>query len=240
MKARFVFLAVMVLFQLMAFGRLLQIQNLKELIADSRLVFVGRVKSIEPSDIRTSLSYPPYDGTTFQWLISEVEVLEPFKGVQKGALVHVAMLSIDKQSRSQPSYSPPGMLEPEKGDVFFLCLGATPHTNVFAALLGPYDENLSVFTLRRTPSLRSDDPDFINDSVLKKDRRFDQIWNLVDKAGEINPANTDRLRETFAAEIWKSPSTNVIYLQWETYTNAHGWMSDVPKGFTINTNTSGK
>jgi hypothetical protein len=239
MKTRMVLLALIAFVPLMAIGRFIQVNDLDKLIADSKLVFVGRVKSLKPSDIRTSLSYPSYDGVTFQWLMVEVEVVEPVKGVQKGAIVHTAMLSIDKRSRSQPWYCPPGMLQPEKNDIFFLCLAATPQTNVFVALSAPYDENLSVFALHRNRSIQSDGRDSTK-KWLSNDKRFDQVWSLVDKAGKIVPANADKLRETYAAEIGKLPSTNVIYLQWETYTNPSGWMSDVPKGFTAGTNANRK
>ncbi len=100
-----------------ALGRLFEIPDPKKLFADANLVFVGEVKSVEPSDIKTSLSYIPYEGVRFQWQVVEVEVIEPFKGVQKSGLVKTAMLSIDPLSPVQSMYSPPGMLQPEKGDI---------------------------------------------------------------------------------------------------------------------------
>jgi hypothetical protein len=241
MKTRMVLLALIAFVPLMAIGRFIQVNDLDKLITDSKLVFVGRVKSVKPSDIKTSLSYPTYDGVTFRWLMTEVEVVEPVKGVKKGDVVHAVMLSIDKRSHSQPMYCPPGMLEPEKGDIFFLCLVATPQTNVFAALSAPYDENLSVFALHRSRSMQNDDRDFTKQWLSKdKQKHFAQVYSLVDEAGEIVPANADKLRKTYAAEIGTLPTTNVIYLQWETYTNPSGWMSDVPKGFIARTNANHK
>jgi hypothetical protein len=240
MKIRTVLLVVMALVPLMVLGRLIKISDPKTLIADSKLVFVGRVKSVKPSNIRTSLSYAPWKEVAFQWLVAEVEVIEPFKGVQKGDIVRTAMLSVDKQSRSQPMYSPPGMLEPEKNDIFFLCLAPTPQANVFAALSAPYDENLSVFPIHRSRSTKGEPRDSTKRLLLSKDERFAMIWSLVNETGELLPASADKLRETYAAEIGKSPSIKVICLQWETYTNPSGWMSDVPKGYVAMTNANGK
>jgi len=120
------------------------------LFADAKLVFVGEVKSMKPSAINTTLSYIPYEGVRFQWQIVEVEVIEPFKGVQKGGIVKTAMLSIDELSPVQSMYSPPGMLKPEKGDIFLFYLAPTPQPNVFAALTASYNENLSVLALHRS------------------------------------------------------------------------------------------
>jgi hypothetical protein len=247
----------MVLLPTLALGRILPILEPKVLIADAKLVFVGRVKSVMPSNIRTTLSYVPYDGVTFRWQIAEVEVVEPFKGVQKGDVVKAAMLSIDKQSRSQTMYSPPGMLEPSKGDIYFLCLGATPQTNVFAALLAPYDENLSVLPLYRSRTNMDDEDNFmkkllsdnlendIKDRDLEKQiksraKQFSLIFSLVGTSGEIQPPNVKKFRETFATDIRKAPSTNVVYLEWETHTNPHGWRSDAPKAYEATSNINGR
>jgi hypothetical protein len=247
----------MVLLPTLALGRILPIMESKALIADAKLVFVGRVKSVMPSNIRTTLSYVPYDGVTFQWQIGEVEVVEPFKGVRKGDVVQVAMLSIDKRSRSQTMYSPPGMLEPQQGDIFFLCLGATPQTNVFAALLAPYDENLSVLPLYRSRTNMDDEDNFmkkllsddlkndIKDRDLEKQiksraKQFSLIYSLVGTSGKIQPPNVKKFRETFATDIGKAPSTNVVYLEWETHTNPHGWRSDAPKVYEATTNINGR
>ena len=188
----------------------------------------------------------------------EVEVIEPFKGVQKGDTIHTAMLAIDKQSQSQPIYSPPGMLEPQKGDMFFLCLGATPETNVFAALLAPYDENLSVLPLHRSGTntdryvddrmmkqllsgdLASDVKEREDSRDKQRDKEFTLIFTLASASGEIQPANVKKFRETFATDMRKAPSTNLVHLEWETYTNPHSWRSDVPKGYQATTNINGR
>jgi hypothetical protein len=82
------------LMPLMAFGRPFQIVDPKTLLANSKLVFVGKVRSVKASGIATPLNYPTWEGVSFPWLSVKVEVLEPFKGVQKGDIVQVMMLSI--------------------------------------------------------------------------------------------------------------------------------------------------
>lgn len=244
----------MALIPLMVFGRLFQIIDPQTLVANAKLVFIGRVKSIASSDIRTTLSYVPYDGVTFQWQMAKVEVVAPFKGVQTGDVIQVAMLSIDKHTKAQPFYSPPGMLEPHKNDIFLFCLGATPQTNVFAALSAPYDENLSIFPLYRSETnsgwFAEDDimkqllcgegedklPPEFKDMEKARDQEFTLIFSLASASGEIQPANVEKFRETFASEINTAPSSNLVYLKWETVTNSHGWQSDIPEGYDATTN----
>jgi hypothetical protein len=240
MKARITLVAVFALVPLLVLGRLVQVPDLKKLIADSNLVFVGRVTSVTPSNIRTSLSYVPFSGVTFQWQEVEVTVLEAVKGCKKGHVVHSLMLSVDKKSQAQPRYSPPGMLKPEKGDIFFLCLGPSSNTNWFAAMSAPYDENLSVFVLHRSQAKKQDNQDVMKETILSVNNRFALICSVVNESGEIMPTNVEKLRRTYATEIGTPPSNRTIYLEWETYTNANGWMSDVPKGYASRSNTNRK
>lgn len=256
-KPRTFLIILVALIPLMALGRVLQIIDPQKLVADAKLVFVGRVKSVTDSDMKTALSYVPYDGVTFQWQIAKVEVLEAFKGVRKGDIIRVAMLAIDKRSKAQPSYCPPGMLEPYKEDIFLFCLGATAKTNVFAALTAPYDENLSIFPLYR--SERNSDW-FVDDDMMKKllcgegegrlpsafeatekarDKEFALIFSLASPSGEIQSAKVKEFRETFASKINTAPSSDLVYLEWETVTNSYGWQSDIPKGYQP-TNVNGK
>lgn len=255
-RTRILLVTLMALIPLMALSRIFQIIDPKKLVADAKLVFVGRVESITPSVITTALSYVPYDGVTFQWQLAQVEVVEPFKGVRKGDITKVAMLSIDRHSKSQPGYSPPGMLEPHKNDIFLFCLGATSETNVFAALSAPYDENLSIFPFYRS---ETNSDWFIDDRMMKqllcgenetniplefremeksRDQEFTLIFSLANASGEIQPANIKKFRETFDSEIKTTPSSNPVYLEWETVTNSHGWQSDIPKGYEPQTNTN--
>jgi hypothetical protein len=223
----------------MALGRLFEIPDPKKSFADANLVFVGQVRSVEPSQIRTTLSYIPYEGVRFQWQVAEVEVIEAFKGVQKGGVVETAMLSIDEQSPVQSMYSPPGMLKPEKGDIFLFFLAPTPKTNVFAALTAPYNENLSVLALHRSRQIFDaqdamnqpcDSRDSMNHLLSTADGRFALLLGLVDGAGKIVPPAASRVREAYALEISRAPRTNVVYLEWATHTNLSGWQSDWPKG----------
>jgi hypothetical protein len=219
----------MTLITVTVFGRPVEIIDPKILIADSQLVFVGKVQSVKASGIATRLSYPTWEGVSFPWLTVKMEVVAPFKGVRKGDVVRVMMLSIAKSEKAQFMYSPPNVLEPEKGDIFFLCLGPTPVTNTFAALTGPYDEDLSVFTLYRSQKTSRDSMRDVRKQLLLDDKRFAPIWNLVNQSGEILPDGVAKLRDTYAAEIGKTPTNDTVYLEWQAYTNALGWHSDVPK-----------
>lgn len=223
---------------LATFGRILQITPPKKLIADSKLVLVGKVQSIKRSGITTTLSYPTWEGVSFQWLKVEIEVLEPFKGVRKGDIVHTLMLSVDKGEEVNRMYSPPGMVKPDQGDVFFLCLAPTPLTNTFVALTAPCDENLSIISLHRSHQ-KSNGRDF-HTRILSENEQFTLIFDLVNEAGKILPDGAARLRNVFASEIGTVPTNNVVYLEWQTYTNASGWRSDVPKGLILKTNTNRK
>jgi hypothetical protein len=232
MKTRIALVTLLALIPLLAFGRLFQIIDPKKLIADSKLVFVGKVESVNTSGIATTLSYPTWEGVSFPWLRVKMQVLVPFKGVQQDGIIQVMMLSIDKSKARGIMYSLPEVIEPNKGDIFFLCLGSTPITNAFAALTGPYDENLSVFPLHRSDGSGIDS--MTNDwrRLLLDDERFAPIWQLVNRSGDILPDGVAKLRKTYAAEIKKAPTNDMLYLEWQAYTNAHGWFSDVPKDFS--------
>ena len=231
MKARILLVTLLALIPLMAFGRLFQIVDPKKLIADSRLVFVGKVASVESSGIATPLSYPTWEGVSFPWLKVKMQVLVPFKGVQQGDIVAVMMLSIKKSEEASLMVSPPEVLEPDPGDVFFLCLGPTLMTNSFAAITAPYNEDLSVFPLHRSRETSGFSSRDDGKRLLLNDQRFEPIRWLVNEAGEILPDGAAKLRVTYKAEIKKAPKNVTIYLEWQACTNAYGWISDVPKGF---------
>ena len=191
----------------MAFGRLVKIVDPKTLIADSKLVFVGKVQSVKVSGIATRLSYPTWEGVSFPWLSAKIKVLVPFKGVRKGDIVRVMMLSIAKSEKAQHMYSPPEVLEPDKGDIFFLCLGPTPITNAFAALTGPYNENISVFPLHRSQETSIDNMRDYDRRLHSDDKRFELIWQLVNQAGDILPDRVAKLRHIYAPEMEKHLQT---------------------------------
>jgi hypothetical protein len=160
-----------------------------------------------------------------------MQVLVPFKGVQQGDIVAVMMLSIKKSEEASLMVSPPEVLEPDPGDVFFLCLGPTLMTNSFAAITAPYNEDLSVFPLHRSRETSGFSSRDDGKRLLLNDQRFEPIRWLVNEAGEILPDGAAKLRVTYKAEIKKAPKNVTIYLEWQACTNAYGWISDVPKGF---------
>lgn len=225
-----------------AFGRFLDVKDMKTLVAESKLVFVGQVKSVKPSGITTSLSYPTWEGVVFEWLQVDVEVLEPIKNTKKSEVVQVAMLSVnvDKSNGHRPEVNAPGMLEPKKGDKFLFFVAPTSTTNLFAALTAPYDDNQSIFRLDRS----SPEYSWYQDGKEKPDspfyERYQVIWSLVDNAGKIIPSGADSMRGAYAKEISMEPSKQVIYLQWQRLTNPSGWSTDVPKKVDNGTNVNPK
>ena len=221
----------------LALGRAFKVTAPEILFSKAKLVFIGRIKTVRPSKITTRLSYPTWKDVRFRWLMTDIEVLEPLKGVRNGESVRAAMLSIDKDKEGDTPYPamPPGLLEPEKGDVFLLCLAPTPLTNVFAALRAPWDEDLSVFALNRARPTQYGLTD-VHKGVLARDERFAALFSLTDRNGQLVPAAVERVREVYATELTTSPADIVIYLEWETYTNLSGWMSDAPRGYATMTN----
>jgi hypothetical protein len=229
MRRPTIYIAIIILTALAVSGRFLDVRGIRTLITQSKLAFVGRVRAVKPSGITTSLSYPTWEGVVFEWLQVDVEVLEPIKGTKKGDVVQTAMLSVDETKESPPMVNAPGMLEPIKGDKFLLFLAPTTRTNLFAALTAPYDDDQSIFRLDRSlgeyasyqeGKERPDSPFYDRHSL---------IWSLVDEGGQLIPAGAEQLRSRFATEIAATPSNRVVYLQWQTQTNAAGWMWDVPK-----------
>ena len=224
-------IALMTLFSLPAFARLVRIIPPDELMANSKLVFVGKVQSVETSSVATSLSYPTWEGVSFPWLKVEVEVSAPVKGVKPGEIVHVMMLSIDNRNQ-KPMLSAPEVLEPDKGDIFLFCLGPTSITNSFAALTAPYDEFLSVIPLHRNREIGMHTVRGVEDRFLLNDQRFALIRKLVNESGETVPDAMAKLRETYAGEIIHTPTNQMICLEWQARTNTAGWVSDAPKNLS--------
>ncbi len=234
------FLAAAVLFvSPFAQGRGFQIVPPSDLIAKSKLVFVGRVTVVRPSGISTTLSYVPWEGVTFRWLAGEVEVMEPLKGTRRGEVIRVAMLTSDREVINHPF-----VLDAEKGDVFLFCLLPTPVTNLFAALTAPYNEALSIVALHRSRPYAQDVVSSeearrgFNDKLLRDDKRFSLIFELVDHQGHVAAANAERLRSMFATELAAKASTEVMPLQWQTAVSIVGWRSDIPKGTSARTGSN--
>jgi len=240
MKRPTIVTTLMLLGALGAFGRFLPVKDVKTLVAESELVFVGRVKSAKPSGITTSLSYPTWQGVVFEWLRVDVEVLESIKGTKSGEVVQIAMLAVDERKGPRPMMNPPGMLEPKKGDEFLLFLVPTARTNLFAALTAPYDDDQSIFRLDRSlPNYRS-----YREGKEKQDSPFYErhrvIWSLVDDARQIVPSGAALMRKTYAREIGMESSNRVVHLQWQKYTNPSGWSHDIPKETGNETNSDHK
>ena len=246
---RRIIIAMALLLPVLALGRAVQVLSIPTLIERSALVFVGRVEAITPSGIRTTMSYPTWRGVTFEWLNWDVEVVEPIKGVKKGQIIRTAMLSAPGGGLS---FNPPGMVDPEVGKAYLLCLAPSTVSNTFAALTAPWDDNQGIFVLDRNfwlyGNYRKDGPrtvdrenphaDVLTRIVNEYNEKYGVLWSLVDDDGNLLPAGAEAMRKTYKDEIAAVPPTNtVIYLQWETQMSASGWQRDVPKGHTASTNS---
>ena len=71
------------LFSTKCLARAVMSFDIKTLMSRSSLVVVGKVKSVQPSGIKTKLTYPTWDHVVFEWLKVEIEVVEHIKGTQK-------------------------------------------------------------------------------------------------------------------------------------------------------------
>jgi hypothetical protein len=225
-------------------ARAFRILDMKTLVAESQIVFVGRVEAIEPTGMGTSLSYPTVREIEFTWLNMKTEVVEPIKGVKKGESIQTAILSVDRdKTPHQILINGPGMIEPQTNGLYLLCLLPTTQTNLFAALTAPYDDNQAIFILDRNFWLYGFYSKRRQSGTLlpnEYDTRYDTVWSLIDEAGKLLPDGAEQMRRTFAAEITTPTKTNaVIHLQWETHTSPSGWQWDVPKGQTAPTAPAG-
>ena len=228
----------------LAVARAVRVLDMKTLIAESQIVFVGRVEAIEPTGMGTSLSYPTVRDVAFTWLNMKTKVVEPVKGVRKGDTIQTAILSVDREKTQHPVLiNGPGMIKPQTNALYLLCLLPTTHTNLFAALTAPYDDNQSIFILDRSFWLYGSYAKQRQSGTLlprEYDTRYDAVWSLVDEAGNLLPQGAEQMRKNYAVEIASPPTTNaVIHLQWQTHTSPSGWQWDVPKGQTAPTEPGG-
>jgi hypothetical protein len=229
MKARSLVLAIIACTVALGFGRFIDVHNIRQLLAKSELVFVGRIKSVKPSGITTRLSYPTWNKVVFEWLRAEVEVVESIKGNTKTGVIQVAMLSVDETKGPAPVINAPGMVEPRVGEAFLFCVAPTDVTNLYAAITAPFDDNLAIFPLNRT--------NWIFDVSGRDNERENSpffglhsaISTLVDGAGGIIPGGAEKIRKEYPVEIETAPTNGVVYLQWEARTNAAGWTANFPK-----------
>jgi len=243
-------IAMALLLPVLALGRAVQRLSIPTLVEKSALVFVGRVKAITPSGIKTTMSYPTWKGVTFEWLNCDVKVVEPIKGVKKGETIRTAMLSAPGGGLS---FNPPGMVDPEVGKAYLLCLAPSTVSNTFAALTAPWDDKEAIFVLDRSfwlygnyrkngpRTVDEDDPhaDIRRSFVDEYNEKHGVLWSLVDESGVLLPAGAEAMRKTYEDQIAVAPPTNsVIHLQWETQTSASGWQRDIPKGHAAATSSA--
>lgn len=222
---------------LLAFGRAVNIIDMRTLITQSSLVFVGRIQSIQASGIKTEMSYPTWKGVTFEWLYCSVEVIEPIKGVQKNESVKTALLSAPDGGIS---FNPPGIIQPEEGAAYLFCLAPTTISNTFAAVTAPWDDNQAIFVLDRDFWLYGNYRKGHRDGLPVLNERYVVLWSLVGDNKALTPAGAETLRKTYQDAISTPPPTNlIIQLQWETHKSPSGWQWDIPKGHEATTNSSG-
>jgi hypothetical protein len=225
-----------------AHARAVRVLDIKTLMKDSQLVFVGKVKSVKPSGITTELTYPTWEDVVFEWLRVEVEVIEPVKGTKKGEIVSTLMLS---HRGLGPMFNPPGMVEPTVGQYHLLCLLPANATGVHAAVTAPFDDDQAIFLLDRkhwtdrTHYWNKEGKEVAFHEQSDKNRA---LWDLVNDKGEINRDGAEHLRKKYAAEIAIPPANDaVIHLKWKKQTSAGGWQSNVPdNGRDADGKTKGK
>lgn len=211
-----------------AHARFVRVLDLKTLIKDSQLVFVGQVKSVKPSGITTELTYPTWDNVVFEWLRVEVAVIEPVKGTKKGELVSTLMLSTRGPG---PEADAPGMVKPEVGQYHLLYLLPANSRGEYASVTAPFDDDQAIFLLDRkrwtvNAHYYKEGKEVAFHEQNEKSRA---LWDLVNDKNEIKQEGAEYLRKKYAAEIATPLSKgSVIYLKWKKQTSAAGWQSNVP------------
>jgi hypothetical protein len=262
MKNGTAIVALVMLCPLMALGRAVQMLDMPTLISESTLVFVGRVTKVEPSGITTTMTYPTWEGVTFEWLNCDVEVAEPIKGVGKGDHIRVVMLSVHvavelppyvpgdivqtvipsapKIKRARPMFNAPGMVKPTEGRAYLLCLAPSTLSNTFAAVTAPWDDNQAIFVLDRSFWLYQNYRKNGKETFPALNERYGVLWSLVDEDGTLLPPGANSMRSTYKEAIATTAPTNlVIHLLWRTVKSSGGWQWDVPKGNGNGTNAAG-
>ena len=209
-------------------ARAVRVLDMKSLLGGSQMVLVGKVKSVKPSGITTTLSYPTWSDVVFEWLKVEVEVIESIKGVKKGEFVKTLMLSTRGPG---PIINPPGMVDPKVGQHHLLCLLPTTYEGVFASITAPFDDDQGIFILDRKnweySSYRKNPKHF--DQFPEYGERYKAIWNLVDEEGRINLGGAEEMRKKYKAEVaTPAPKNAVIHLKWKKETSEGGWQWNVP------------
>lgn len=219
---------LIVFFATQAHARIVRDLDMKTLMKQSQLVFVGQVKSVKPSGMTTELTHPTWEGVIFEWLRVEVEVIEPVKGTKKGELVSTLMLSTRGPG---PMINSPGMVEPKVRQYHLLCLLPTNSTGEYASVTAPFDDDLAIFLLDRKRWTEGAHYYKEGKEVAFYEQREKNraLWNLVNDKGEIQQDGAESLRKNYAAEIAIRPAKDaVIHLKWKKQPSAGGWQSNVP------------
>ena len=210
--------------------------GMKELMVGSQLVFVGKVRSVKPSGITTSLAYPTWDGAVFEWLKVDVEVVEPLKGCRKGESVKVLMLSmrIGNPNDVAAIINPPGMVHPEVGQHHLLCLLPTKQAGSYASITGPFDDDQGIFLLDRGDweyaTYRKDPKHY--DKFPLFGERYKAVWSLVDEQGAISREGAAALRRQYKAELADAPPKgSLIHLEWKLQASESGFRWNMPADF---------
>lgn len=209
-------------------ARAVRTLEMRALMEESALVFVGTIKSVKPSGITTELTYPTWKDVVFEWLKVEVEVVEPIKGTRKGALVHTLMLATRGDG---PMFNPPGMVDPKVGQHHLLCLLPTRFEEVYASITAPFDDNQGIFLLDRKSW--TDGATYYKDG---KEVAFHEqsdlnavLWSLVDAKSRVIPQGVEAVRKKYKVEITKpTPKEAVIHLKWKKEESTGGWQWNVP------------
>jgi len=213
-----------------SFARPVRSLDIRTLIKQSEMVFVGSVKSVKPSGITTQLTYPTWDGQLFEWLEVEVEVVEAIKGVKSGEVVRVLMLSIREPREHRLMIDPPGMVDPKVGQHHLLCLLPTVLKNVYASVTAPLDDDRAIFLLDRKSWVEG--ATYWKDGKVvafhEQSEKNRLLWSIVNDKGEIVSDAVEEVRRTFQTEI-ATPARHdaVIHLKWKKHASAGGWQWDV-------------
>lgn len=212
------FLVVLVAVALQPFSHARGVRgfDMPQLMSGSQLALVGKVISVEPSGLTTTLTYPTWKGSTFEWLKVEIQVVHSLKGTEKGAMVRTVLLSAPGVA---PMLNPPGMIDVKVGQHLLMFLLPTTKKGVYASMSAPWDDDEAVFILDRKDGLKS----------LTSIYLMELIPKLVDERGTIIARGVEGLRNEYRKLLSvPAPKDAVIHLQWKTQTSRGGWQWDVP------------
>lgn len=209
-------------------ARAVRVLHMSALVEQSALVFVGEIKSVEPSGITTQLTYPSWDNVVFEWLKVDVKVREAIKGTKKGRLVRTLMIS----TRGDASmFNAPGMVHAKVGQLHLLCLLPTTLNGTYASITAPFDDNQGIFLLDRnswTNGVTYYKPGRVV-AFQDYDEKNSILWHLVDDNGRIDPNGVKTLRRKYRAEIAKpAPKSALVHLKWKKEESVGGWRWNVP------------